>query len=288
MVNQTWTLLKESISSFLQDEALTRGAAIAFYTVTSIGPVLFIIVAIAGLVFGEEAASGAVSAQLGGLMGQQSAELLQTAIQNASGKLSGSLATLLGVIVLIITASGVFTEMQQTLNVIWKAEPQGSTVSALLRARATSLGLVAALGFLLLVSLVISTILTALSNFINAMLPAGHLILQTLNFLASFVLITVLFAAIYKMVPDRRIEWRDVVVGAVATSLLFTIGKFLIGLYLGSSTVATSYGAAGGLIIVLLWVYYSAQIFLFGAEFTKAYAHHHGSRTRQAVSAGVS
>jgi membrane protein len=198
------------------------------------------------------------------------------------------LATLLGVIVLIITASGVFTEMQQTLNVIWKAEPQGSTVSALLRARATSLGLVAALGFLLLVSLVISTILTALSNFINAMLPAGHLILQTLNFLASFVLITVLFAAIYKMVPDRRIEWRDVVVGAVATSLLFTIGKFLIGLYLGSSTVATSYGAAGGLIIVLLWVYYSAQIFLFGAEFTKAYAHHHGSRTRQAVSAGVS
>jgi membrane protein len=265
----------------MEDEALTRGAAIAFYTVTSIGPVLFIVVAIAGLVFGEDAANGAVSAQLGSLMGRQSAELLQTAIQNASGKLSGRLATLVGIVALVITASGVFTEMQQTLNVIWRAAPRRSTVSALIRARATSLGLVAALGFLLLVSLVISAILTGLSGYINAVLPAGHLILETLNFLASLVLITVLFAAIYKVVPDRRIEWRDVIVGAVATALLFTIGKFLIGLYLGSSTVASSYGAAGGLIIALLWVYYSAQIFLFGAEFTKVYAHHHGSRTRR-------
>jgi membrane protein len=281
LIGQSWALLKESVDGFMEDEALTRGAAIAFYTVTSIGPVLFIVVAIAGLVFGEDAASGAVSAQLGGLMGRQSAELLQTAIQNASGKLSGTLATLVGIVALVVTASGVFTEMQQTLNVIWRAAPRRSTVSALIRARATSLGLVAALGFLLLVSLVISAILTGLSGYINAVLPAGHLILETLNFLASLALITVLFAAIYKVVPDRRIEWRDVIVGAVATALLFTIGKFLIGLYLGSSTVASSYGAAGGLIIALLWVYYSAQIFLFGAEFTKVYAHHHGSRTRR-------
>jgi membrane protein len=194
------------------------------------GPVLFIVVAIAGLVFGEEAASGAMSAQLGGLMGQQSAELLQTAIQNASGKLSGTLATLVGVAALIVTASGVFTEMQQTLNVMWKAKPQGGTLSVLLRSRATSLGLVAALGFLLLVSLVISAILAALSNYINAMLPGGHIVLQVLNFLTSFALITILFAAIYKVLPDKRIEWRDVLVGAIATSLLFTIGKFLIGL----------------------------------------------------------
>jgi membrane protein len=281
LIGQSWALLKESVDGFMEDEALTRGAAIAFYTVTSIGPVLFIVVAIAGLVFGEDAASGAVSAQLGGLMGRQSAELLQTAIQNASGKLSGTLATLVGIVALVVTASGVFTEMQQTLNVIWRAAPRRSTVSALIRARATSLGLVAALGFLLLVSLVISAILTGLSGYINVVLPAGHLILETLNFLASLALITVLFAAIYKVVPDRRIEWRDVIVGAVATALLFTIGKFLIGLYLGSSTVASSYGAAGGLIIALLWVYYSAQIFLFGAEFTKVYAHHHGSRTRR-------
>ena len=167
LIGQTWALLKESVDGFMEDEALTRGAAIAFYTVTSIGPVLFIVVAIAGLVFGEDAASGAVSAQLGGLMGRQSAELLQTAIQNASGKLSGTLATLVGIVALVITASGVFTEMQQTLNVIWRAAPRRSTVSALLRSRATSLGLVAALGFLLLVSLVISAILTALSNYIN-------------------------------------------------------------------------------------------------------------------------
>ena len=178
MIGHVWRLIRDSIDGFLEDEALTRGAAIAFYTVTSIGPVLFIVVAIAGLVFGEDAASGAVSAQLGGLMGRQSAELLQTAIQNASGKLSGTLATLVGVVALVITASGVFTEMQQTLNVIWRAAPRRSTVSALLRSRATSLGLVAALGFLLLVSLVISAILTALSNYINGVLPAGHLILQ--------------------------------------------------------------------------------------------------------------
>ena len=288
MIGQIWTLLKESVDGFVKDEALTRGAAIAFYTVTSIGPVLFIVVAIAGLVFGEDAANGAVSAQLGSLMGRQSSELLQTAIQNASGKLSGTLATLIGIVALVITASGVFTEMQQTLNVIWQAQPRRSTVSALLRSRATSLGLVAALGFLLLVSLVVSAVLTALSNYINGMVPEGHLILQTMNFLASFVLITILFAAIYKVVPDRRIEWRDVIVGAVSTSLLFAIGKFLIGLYLGSSSVATSYGAAGGLIIALLWVYYSAQIFLFGAEFTKVYAYHHGSRTRNATSDGIS
>jgi membrane protein len=211
-----------------------------------------------------------MSAQLGSLKGRQSAELLQTAIQSASGKLSGTLATLVGIIALILTASGVFTEMQQTLNVMWKAKPRGGTLSILLRSRALSLGLVAALGFLLLVSLVISAILAALSNYINAMMPGGHVVLQGLNFLTSFALITILFGAIYKVLPDRRIEWRDVLVGAIATSLLFTIGKFLIGLYLGSSSAASSYGAAGGLIIVLLWVYYSAQIFLFegGGEST--------------------
>ena len=279
-IGNIWILLRDSIYSFLEDEALTRGAAIAFYTVTSIGPVLFIVVAIAGLAFGQKAASGALSSELAGLVGQQSAEMLQSAIQSASGKTSGILATSVGIVMLIITASGVFTEMQQTLNVIWRAVPQRTTVSALLRARALSLGLVAALGFLLLASLVISAILTALSDYIDALLPSGHLVLLALNFITSFVLITILFAAIYKVLPDKPIEWRDVLVGAIATALLFTVGKFLIGLYLGSSTIASSYGAAGGLIIALLWVYYSAQIFLLGAEFTKVFAHLHGSRAR--------
>ena len=150
-------------------------------------------------------------------------------------------------------------------------------MTRLLRARAASLGLVATLGFLLLVSLVISTLLSALSDYINAYLPFGHLILQILTFLISFGLITLLFGAIYKMLPDKNIEWHDVMIGAVATSLLFTVGKSLISLYIGSSTVASSYGAAGSLIVVLLWIYYSAQIFLLGAEFTKVYASHHGS-----------
>jgi membrane protein len=171
----------------------------------------------------------------------------------------------------------VFTEMQHTLNIIWKAEPRGTTVTRLLRARAASLGLVAALGFLLLVSLVISTVLSALSTYINAYLPFAHLVLQIITFVMSFALISLLFGAIYKVLPDKNIEWHDVMIGAIVTALLFTIGKSLISLYIGSSTVASSYGAAGSLIVVLLWIFYSAQIFLFGAEFTKVYASHHGS-----------
>lgn len=287
MFRKAWELIKESFTSFINDEALTRGAAIAFYTVTSIGPVLLIVVAIAGLAFGQDAARGAIVAQLGGLMGQQSAELLQNAVKSASGKSSGILASALGVITLIVTASGVFGEMQSALNTIWKAEPKGTTVSRLVRARIASLGLVAALGFLLLVSLVISAALSALSGHINAHLPFGHLILQALNFLISFALISVLFAAIYKVLPDTDLAWRDVLVGAVVTAFLFSVGKFLIGLYIGSSAVASSYGAAGALIVVLLWIYYSAQIFLLGAEFTKVYASHYGTQQAAPASASV-
>jgi membrane protein len=270
-------MVKQSAVAFIDDEALTRGAAIAFYTVTSIGPVLFIVVAIAGLAFGEDAARGAISRELGGLMGQQSADLLEAAIRNAGRTSSGFLAATIGIVTLIITASGVFTEMQQTLNVIWRAEPKGTTVSRLIRARAASLGLVATLGFLLLVSLVVSALLTALSDIINAYVPFGHLILKALTFLVSFGLITLLFGAIYRILPDRRIEWHDVMIGAVVTAFLFSAGKFLISLYIGSSSMASSYGAAGSLIIVLLWIYYSAQIFLLGAEFTKVFAAHRGS-----------
>ena len=282
MVGTIWALIRETVTAFIDDEALTRGAAIAFYTVISIGPVLFIVVAIAGLVFGEDASRGALSNELGSLMGQQSADLLQTAIESAARRSTSILAAAIGIATLVITASGVFTEMQQTLNVIWRAEMRGTTVSRLIRARAVSLGLVGALGFLLLVSLVISTLLSALGSYINAYMPFGNLILQTLTFLLSFGLIALLFGAIYKVVPDRKIEWRDVMTGAVVTAFLFTVGKSLISLYIGSSTIASSYGAAGSLIVVLLWIYYSAQIFLLGAEFTKIYASHRGShRTRK-------
>jgi len=273
-----WKLLKSTVLAFVEDEALSRGAAIAFYTVTSIAPILLIVVAVAGLVFGREAAQGAITAQLGGLMGQQTADVLQSAVASAGEKSSGVLATTIGIVTLIATASGVFGEMQSALNAIWKAKPEGTTMSRLIRARAASLGLVAALGFLLIVSLVVSAGLTAFENYLNSFLPLGKVILSALNTVVSVALISVLFAAIYKILPDRHLEWRDVIVGAVVTAILFTIGKSLIGWYIGSSAVASTYGAAGGLIVLLLWVYYSAQIFLLGAEFTKVYANRHGSK----------
>jgi len=267
-----YQMLKDTALGFIDDEALSRGAAIAFYTVTSLAPVLLVVIAIAGLVFGQEAAQGAILDQLSGLMGRQAADVLQAALASASTKSSGIVATIVGLVTLLATASGMFGEMQTALNRIWRAEPKSGTLSRLVRARAASLGLVAALGFLLAVSLVASAGLTALGASINARLPFGEAILSIVNFAVSLALLSVLFAAIYKVLPDRPIEWRDVTVGAVMTALLFTLGKTLIGWYLGSSAVASSYGAAGGLIVLFFWVYYSTQVFLVGAEFTKAYA----------------
>jgi membrane protein len=284
MFSAVWKMLKDTVLGFINDEALSRGAAIAFYTVTSIAPVLLIVIAIAGLAFGRDAAQNAITEQLSGLMGQQTAEVLQAAVASAANKPSGVVATIVGIITLMVTASGVFGEMQTALNVIWKAKPKGTTVSRLIRARAASLGLVAALGFLLMVSLVVSTVLTAFGNYLDSILPFGKVILTVLNVVVSLVLISFLFAAIYKVLPDRNLEWGDVVVGAIVTGVLFTIGKSLISWYIGSSAVASSFGAAGALIVLLLWVYYSAQIFLLGAEFTKVYANTHGSKQDAPVS----
>jgi membrane protein len=277
MFNRIWQYVQAVVEAFIADDALSRGASISFYTVTSIGPVLFIAVAIAGLVFGEAAARGAISEQLGGLMGQEAADLVERVVQGASGKSTGIIASVIGVITLLITASGVFGEMQSALNKIWKAQPPGGTISRLVRARIASLGLVAALGFLLLVSLVISALLAALADYIDVRLPFGALMLQMLHLAMSFALISVMFAAIYKVLPDVKLSWRDVMIGAVVTALLFSLGKFLIGLYLAHSAMASAYGAAGSLIVILMWVYYSAQIFLLGAEFTKVHASRRGT-----------
>jgi len=277
MFTRAWLMARDCVEAFVDDGVISRGASIAFYAITSLGPVVLVVIAVAGLAFGEDAARGALAAELRGLMGKASADLVQTALESASGKASGILASVVGAITLLITASGVFGEMQSALNAIWKAQPKGTTVSRLMRARAASLGLVAALGFLLLVSLVISAILSGLTSYINAVMPFGALILQTLNFVISFGLISVLFAAIYKVLPDVKLYWADVLVGAVVTALLFNVGKFLIGLYLSHSAVASSYGAAGALIIIMLWIYYSVQIFLLGAEFTKIYASRRGT-----------
>ena len=282
-----WKLLRSAVLCFIEDEALSRGAAIAFYTATSMAPILLIVIAIAGLVFGREAAQGALTAQLSGLMGQQTAELLQTAVAKAGNPSAGTLATIIGLVAVIATASGVFSEMQAALNAIWKARPEGTTMSRLIRARVASLGLVAGLGFLLIASLAVSAAITALGDYLNAILPFGKTIASLLNTVISVALLSVLFAAIYKVLPDRRLEWRDVLVGAGVTAVLFTLGKSLIGWYIGSSAVASTYGAAGALVVLLLWVYYSAQIFLLGAEFTKAYANQHGSTRNRPVETGT-
>lgn len=260
-MQKAWRLLKTTVTAFINDEALGRGAAIAFYTVTSIAPVLLIVVAIAGVFFGREAAQNGIIAQLSGLIGQQSAEILQTALASAQSKTSGKIATVVGVVMVIVTASGVFGEMQAALNVIWKADPTGTPISRLIRARAAGLGLVVSLGFLLMVSLVISAGLSAFGDYLNSVFPFGQVILTIVNAVISLLLISILFATIYKVLPDKHIDWRDVIVGAIVTSFLFTAGKSLIGWYIGSSAVASAYGAAGALIVMLLWVYYSAQIF---------------------------
>lgn len=285
-----WDTVRETFEDYMEDNALSRGAAIAYYTVLSIGPLLVICIGIAGLVFGQEAAQGAIVGQLQGLMGDQAAELIQTAIKSAGNKSSGILATVLGLGTLLITASGVFGELQSTLNYIWKAEPKGG-LSAILKARAASLGLVGTLGFLLIVSLVLSAALHALGEYINAFVPGAALLLQLANTIVSFLIVSALFAAVYKILPDRRLKWKDVIVGAIATAFLFTVGKTAIGYYIGSSSMASSYGAASALVIVLVWIYYSSQIFLLGAEFTKVWASHHGSAeafaARTATAPGV-
>lgn len=282
MMSAAWKLLVDTTLAFIDDEALSRGAAIAFYAITSLAPVLLIVIAIAGMVFGRDAAQDAISGQFSALMGKQAADVLQSVIASASTKSSGIVATIVGIAMLMATASGVFGEMQAALNTIWKTRSRETTLSRLIRARVTSLGLVAALGFLLVVSLVVSAGLTAFANYLDR-LPVGALILSGVNFTVSWLLFALLFGAIYKVLPDRTLHWKDVIVGALMTSLLFNIGKALIGWYIGSSAVASSYGAAGGLIVLLLWVYYSAQIFLFGAEFTKIYANTRGSKRSKSV-----
>ena len=283
MLSKAWDFLKEAVFSFIEDEALSRGAAIAFYTVTSIAPVLLIVVAIAGLGFGHEAAQGAITTQFSGLMGRDTAQLLETAVANAADTSSGTLATLIGIATLIATASGAFGEMQAALNVIWKAKPKSATLSRLLRARLASIGLVATLGFLLIVSLAASAVLTAFGERLDRALPFGQWVVAAINALISFGVLAVLFAAIYKVLPDRHLQWRDVLLGAALTALLFVAGKSLIGWYIGSSGIASTYGAAGSLIVLLLWVYYSVQIFLLGAEFTKVFANRHGSTQARPV-----
>ena len=272
MLSRTRKLLENTVENYIASDGLTRGAAIAFYSVTSLIPVLVIVIAIAGVVFGESAARGAIASELVTLIGADSAKLIQKAIESAYYSGSNVFAIVLGALILVLTVSGVFAELQSALNAIWKVEGQSFSILRLMRGRAASVGLVVGLGFLLLVSLVIDGGINAASGYIDEHFRYGARVLAVLNAAASFALTATLFAAIYKVLPDKPLEWGDVVFGALVTAIAFEGGKGLIGFYLGTSQVISSYGAAGALASVLLWIYYSAQILLLGASFTKACA----------------
>jgi membrane protein len=274
-----WKLLSATYMKWSEDHAQGLGAALAFYTVFSLAPLLLIVIAIAGLVFGQEAAEGQIIGQIQGLVGQESAKAIQGILENVRKPATGLIATALAIVTLLFGATGVFAQLQEALNTIWGVEnKEGLGILQILRNRFFSFMTVLGSGFLLLASLVLSAGLAAIGHKLEYLLPGPEPLIQVINFLVSFGVITVLFAMIYKMLPDVSIQWSDVWIGAGMTSLLFTIGKFLIGLYLGKSDVGIVYGAAGSLIVILLWVYYAAQIFLLGAEFTAVYASSHGSR----------
>src|SRR5436853_2926894 len=282
MFAKVWNLIKDTVSGFMANEALSRAAAIAYFTIFSIAPLLLIVIAIAGLVFGREAAQAAIMGQFSGLMGKGSGDALASMLQSAGSQSqkAGTIAAIIGVVTLLITASGAFGEIQSSLNKIWKAEPKAG-LSRLVRARAASLGLVMTLGFLLLVSLAVSAGIAAVGHWVDGIFPGAKVLMAVVNFVITLALLSAVFAAIYKFLPDKPIAWRDVAVGAVATALLFTIGKSLIGLYIGRANIAASYGVAGSLIVILVWIYYSTLTFLLGAEFTRAYAQRFGSHAAQ-------
>jgi membrane protein len=271
-------LLKQTFSEWSEDKAPRLAAALAYYTLFSIAPLLIIVIGIAGFFFGRSTAQQAILNQISGLMGQQSASAIQAILQNTRSPGAGIAAAVIGLIVLLLGASGVFGQLKDALNTMWEVRPKpGQGIGEVIRQRFFSFSMVLGVGFLLLVSLVISTLLQAFSNLIQNFLPGSLLILQIANFVVSFLVIMLVFALTFKFVPDAKIDWEDVWLGAAVTSLLFTIGKLAIGIYLGNSNVGSTYGIFSSLVIILIWVYYSAQILLLGAEFTRVYANMFGS-----------
>ncbi|HUQ94943.1 MAG TPA: YihY/virulence factor BrkB family protein [Bryobacteraceae bacterium] len=276
-------LLLDTIDQFYDDNAPRLGAAVAFYTMLSLAPLLVVAIAVAGLAFGEQAARGQIYWQIQELVGSEGALAIQRLVENARAPSTGVLATVLGLATLFFGATTAVAELRDALNTIWEVPPRQAkglaSVLGLLRERFFSFTLVVGVGFLLVVSLLVNAVLAAAGKFVNQMMPLPETVLQTTSSVLSFVVITLLFALIYKVLPDLHVEWQDVVLGAAVTSLLFTLGKLAIGLYLGKTAIASTYGAAGSLVIVLVWVYYSVQVFFLGAAFTHVYATTYGSGT---------
>ncbi len=279
-----WILIKAATSSWIDDYAQSMGAALAYYTMFSIAPLLLIVISIAGLIFGVEAARGEIYGQLQGLMGSQGAAAVQGLLESASKPARSITATLIGGALLLIGATSVFAELQDAFDRIWRAPKRyKGGIWSLLRGRILSFGMITVIGFLLIVSLVISAALAALGKWWGPLFAEWALLANVINFLFSLAFTTTMFAMIYKVMPRVKVAWADVWIGATVTAVLFTIGKSLIGFYIGKSGVTSGFGAAGSLVVSLVWVYYSAQIFLLGAEFTWAYALTFGSRKAQPV-----
>jgi membrane protein len=273
-----WQLIKETFAKWYADNPAQRGAAMAFYAIFAIAPLLVIAVALAGSIFGIQATENQIVGALQDIVGPELASAIQALIKNASRPKSGRVPTLVGILTLLLGALGVMGELQNTLNTIWRAKPErGNRLLSWLKDQLFLLVMVFGLGFFLLLSLVASMASTVMSRSVSRFIRDSAPLWQWVDLLVSFVLLTFLVAVIYKVVPAVRIAWRDAWVGAAVTSVLFTLGKWLIGWYLVYSTVTSAYGAAGSLIVILLWVYYSAQVGLIGAEFTWVYAHHYSS-----------
>jgi membrane protein len=285
-MRELWATLKETVSDWIDDNAMRLAAALAYYALLSLAPLIVISVAVVGWFVGPDAARGRVAGQLGGIVGGEAAQGIQSVVASAQSPSAGIISTIVGIVTLFVGASGVFGELQASLNTVWEVAPKpGRGILGELRDRFLSFTMVLGVAFLLLVSLVVSSALSAAGGVMAGALPGGEALWQVINFVFSFAVVTGLFALIYKVVPDAKIEWRDVWLGAAVTAGLFTLGKFALGLYLGKAAVGSSYGAAGSIIALVVWVYYAAQILLIGAEFTQVQARRHGRRIKPSENA---
>ena len=277
--NPVVRLLKDTATGWDEDNVARLAASLAYYTLLSIAPLIILAVAVAGLAFGEDAARQHISAELSGVVGAGAATAIESIAKNAHTPGSGALSIAIGLLVLLFGASGVFGELQAALNTVWQVAPKpGRGIWGVVKDRFFSFTLVVGVAFLLLVSLVVSAALTWVGQVFERALPGGAFVWQLLNFALSLAVVTALFALMFKTLPDVHIRWRDVWVGAAVTAALFTLGKFGLGIYLGSAGVSFAYGAAGSIVALVIWVYYSAQVLLIGAEFTEVYARRYGSR----------
>lgn len=274
----TFAVLKQAFKDWNDDRAPMLGAALAYYTLFSIAPILVVATGVAGLVLGEQAVQGQLSSQMESTLGPQAADAVEMMLANMHERGGSIIAVVVGIVTLIIGATTAFLQLQAALNIVWEVRRKGGGIKGMLIQRATGFAMVLGIGFLLMVSLVVSALLTGLQDQLDRYLPGGQTLWQIVNLVISLGVFTVLFALIFRYLPDVEIEWRDVWFGGLVTALLFTLGKFAIGFYLGRSSVGSSYGAAGSLVVLMVWIYYSAQILLFGAEITQAFARRQGRR----------